>query len=42
MGENSAAVIHGLREQGYAGPLLNLEGGMNAWAREVDPSLPEY
>jgi adenylyltransferase/sulfurtransferase len=41
-GENSAVAIHGLLEQGYAGPLLNLEGGMNAWARDVDPSLPEY
>ncbi|MDR2489667.1 MAG: molybdopterin-synthase adenylyltransferase MoeB [Desulfovibrio sp.] len=41
-GENSANAIYGLLENGYPGPLLNLEGGMNAWAREVDPSMPEY
>jgi rhodanese-related sulfurtransferase len=22
--------------------LVNLKGGINAWAREVDPSLPTY
>jgi adenylyltransferase/sulfurtransferase len=30
-----------LRHYGF-GRAVNLTGGMNAWAREVDPSMPQY
>jgi rhodanese-related sulfurtransferase len=40
-GVRSADVIRMLRQHGY-GKLLNLEGGINRWADEVDPSLPKY
>nr|WP_207146547.1 rhodanese-like domain-containing protein [Ectothiorhodospira mobilis] len=30
-----------LEHQGFS-HLINLEGGIDAWAREVDPSLPVY
>jgi sulfur-carrier protein adenylyltransferase/sulfurtransferase len=40
-GVRSADVIRLLRQHGY-GKLLNLEGGINRWADEVDPSLPKY
>jgi adenylyltransferase/sulfurtransferase len=41
-GEKSEIAVMELLERGYAGRLLNLSGGMNAWAREVDPSVPVY
>lgn len=41
-GVRSAAVIESLREIGYKNRLLNLAGGINAWASEVDASLPTY
>jgi adenylyltransferase/sulfurtransferase len=40
-GVRSADVIRLLRQHGY-GKLLNLEGGINRWADEVDPTLPKY
>jgi adenylyltransferase/sulfurtransferase len=42
IGEKSAVAIEMLREEGYAGRMLNLKGGMNAWAREVDADMPVY
>lgn len=30
-----------LQERGY-GEVWNLEGGIDAWSREVDPALPRY
>jgi adenylyltransferase/sulfurtransferase len=42
-GKRSADVISMLGEIGYdTGKLKNLEGGILAWAREIDPSLPLY
>lgn len=41
-GVRSADVIRFLREAGYRNPLLNVKGGILAWADEVDPSLPKY
>ena len=41
-GIRSADSIRFLRDLGYENRLLNLEGGINAWAREIDPSLPTY
>lgn len=40
-GVRSAAVIRLLRQHGFT-KLLNLEGGINRWAREVQPELPTY
>ena len=42
IGEKSAIAIGMLREEGYPGRTLNLKGGMNAWAREVDAETPVY
>ncbi len=40
-GVRSAKAIGQLRQAGFR-RLLNLRGGVLAWAREVDPSLPTY
>lgn len=40
-GVRSAKVIETLQRHGYS-KLHNLKGGIIAWAREVDPSLPTY
>jgi len=34
--------IRALQEAGYTGRLLNLQDGLNAWARDVDKSMPIY
>jgi len=41
-GARSADSIRFLREAGYQNKLLNLKGGIIAWAREIDQSLPVY
>lgn len=41
-GENSKDAIYALREEGYQGRLLNLQGGINAWAQEIDPNMAQY
>ncbi|MBC7871417.1 MAG: molybdopterin-synthase adenylyltransferase MoeB [Chitinophagaceae bacterium] len=42
-GKRSADVIDMLSEVGYdKSQLVNLTGGILAWAREIDPSLPTY
>ncbi|MEP7285458.1 MAG: molybdopterin-synthase adenylyltransferase MoeB [Chloroflexota bacterium] len=40
-GQRSRDAIIMLQEQGFTN-LVNLKGGINAWAREIDPSLPTY
>ena len=40
-GSRSAKVMAFLDEMGFT-RLRNLDGGMNAWATEIDPSLPVY
>ena len=40
-GVRSSRALNLLRDAGF-GRLKNLQGGINAWARTVDPSLPEY
>jgi adenylyltransferase/sulfurtransferase len=40
-GARSADVVRELQKHGFK-KLLNLEGGINRWAREVDRSLPVY
>jgi adenylyltransferase/sulfurtransferase len=42
IGQRSIFAIRALREAGYRGRLLNLRDGVNAWARDVDRSLPVY
>ena len=41
-GKRSILAVNTLREAGYTGPLYNLKGGTNAWAREVDKDFPIY
>ncbi|MEH1822210.1 MAG: molybdopterin-synthase adenylyltransferase MoeB [Nostoc sp.] len=40
MGGRSAKALAILKESGIAG--TNVKGGITAWSREVDPSVPEY
>ncbi|MCL4721638.1 MAG: Grx4 family monothiol glutaredoxin [Gammaproteobacteria bacterium] len=40
-GGRSQAMAERYRRQGYT-RLFNLEGGIDAWAREIDPTLPRY
>jgi adenylyltransferase/sulfurtransferase len=40
-GGRSADVVHLLKQHGFT-KLRNMSGGINAWARDVDPSLPTY
>jgi rhodanese-related sulfurtransferase len=40
-GGRSQRVTEFLRQQGYAGA-QNMAGGIDAWAVEIDPTLPRY
>jgi rhodanese-related sulfurtransferase len=40
-GMRSEGVAEFLRENGFT-LIANLEGGIAAWAAEVDPSVPQY
>ncbi len=40
-GVRSQMVIDWLGKQGLAG-LLNLDGGIDAWSNDVDPTVPRY
>jgi len=42
IGQRSILGIRALRDAGYKGKLLNLQDGLNAWARDVDKSMPVY
>jgi adenylyltransferase/sulfurtransferase len=42
IGQRSILGIRTLQEAGYKGKLLNLQDGLNAWARDVDKSMPVY
>jgi adenylyltransferase/sulfurtransferase len=42
IGQRSVFAIRALREAGYKGRLFNLQDGVNAWARDIDASLPRY
>ena len=41
-GVRSAKAIKALQDNGFAGKLLNLKGGILAWSDEVDSSVPKY
>ena len=40
-GSRSLTACHTLRENGFEN-VVNLKGGVNAWAREIDSSMPIY
>ena len=42
IGTRSIFAIRVLERAGYGGRMLNLRDGVNAWARDVDNSLPQY
>jgi adenylyltransferase/sulfurtransferase len=42
IGQRSILGIKALREAGYKGKMLNLQDGLNAWARDVDRTMPVY
>ena len=42
MGGRSAAAIAALKRAGFTGSLTNLTGGIIAWSKDVDPSIPKY
>ena len=42
IGQRSILGIRTLQDAGYKGKLLNLQDGLNAWARDVDKSMPVY
>jgi adenylyltransferase/sulfurtransferase len=42
IGQRSILGIRALQEAGYKGKLLNLQDGLNAWARDVDKGMPVY
>jgi len=42
IGQRSILGIRALQEAGYKGKLLNLQDGLNAWAKTVDKSMPIY
>ncbi len=41
VGERSGSVVNLLRQHGFK-KVKNLKGGIDAWALEIDPSLPRY
>lgn len=41
-GARSGSVIQNLEKQFGFTNLYNLKGGILAWSREIDPSLPQY
>lgn len=41
-GKRSILAVNTLREAGYKGAMYNLKDGINAWARDVDTSMPQY
>jgi molybdopterin/thiamine biosynthesis adenylyltransferase/rhodanese-related sulfurtransferase/molybdopterin converting factor small subunit len=41
-GVRSAKAIEALKRAGYTGKLINLKGGITAWAEDVDPRVAKY
>jgi len=41
-GVRSAKAIQYLKDAGFEGRLINLNGGITAWSNDVDPSVPKY
>lgn len=40
-GGRSAQVVQFLKQKGFTN-VANLEGGILAWSRQIDPSVPQY
>jgi rhodanese-related sulfurtransferase len=40
-GTRSMHVVMWLAQQGFS-DVINLRGGINAWARDIDPAMPVY
>ena len=40
-GQRSAQALRTLREAGFS-KLFNVAGGIDAWAREIDATVPKY
>ena len=40
-GVRSVRVIEALQEIGYTN-LINMQGGIDAWSKEIDPAVPRY
>ena len=40
-GRRSARAVEELQQAGFS-DVWNIEGGILAWSREIDPSVPEY
>jgi rhodanese-related sulfurtransferase len=40
-GVRSARLIARLQATGYTN-LINMKGGINAWSKDIDPSIPRY
>jgi rhodanese-related sulfurtransferase len=41
-GVRSAKAIEALKRAGFSGRLVNLKGGITAWAEDVDPRVAKY
>ena len=41
-GVRSAKAIEALKRAGFSGKLINLKGGITAWAEDVDPRVAKY
>jgi adenylyltransferase/sulfurtransferase len=41
-GNRSGVILEALRRVGYQNQLRNVVGGINAWADEIDPTMPIY
>jgi adenylyltransferase/sulfurtransferase len=41
-GNRSSVILESLRKVGYQNRLLNVTGGINAWANEIDPTMATY
>jgi adenylyltransferase/sulfurtransferase len=41
-GNRSSVILESLRKVGYKNHLLNVKGGINAWANEIDPTMATY
>ena len=42
IGGRSISAIAFLKSKGYTNELVNVAGGIDAWAQEIDPKMPKY
>jgi rhodanese-related sulfurtransferase len=41
-GSRSLQVAYYLKESGLENKIINLDGGINAWAEQIEPEMPRY